>query len=89
MVVIESGDLAPAAVAERYMDGHDVGGPLLAESIAGDTCAVEAVQWAHKPDLVLEGDARRVAYEPYLWWSFSVRHSDSLRQLTSSDVAYR
>lgn len=52
--------LAPGAVTDGYVYRHDIGGPLLAEPIAGNTCAVEALQWTHEPHLTLETLGRRV-----------------------------
>lgn len=71
--------LVPAAVMDRYVHGYDVGGPLLAESVAGNTCAVEALQGADEPDLVLVADAGRVAGEGYPPRRGLIGHVDSVR----------
>jgi hypothetical protein len=71
---------------ERHMHGHDVSSPLLAEPGAGDTCAVEALQRADEPDLVLIADAGRVAGEGFPLRRRSVRH---VCDYTSIDVSVR
>jgi hypothetical protein len=78
--------LAPAAMTDRYVDGHDVGGPLLAEPVAGHTGTVEAVQRTHKPRFVLEVDSRRVMCKSNPRWRDLFGH---VRQCTSIDVYVR
>lgn len=76
-------------MADIYMNSHGISGPGVIEPVAANTRAVEAFQRAHEPDLVLEADARRIARDDHPRRSVFRGHDDSLRHLTSGDVAYR
>ena len=78
--------LVPTAVMEGHMNGHDVGGPRLAEGITRDASAVEAPEWTHEPDVVLEQHGWWFAGECNpLWPVFGVH----IRECTSIDLSVR
>lgn len=57
--------LTPSAMTDRYVHGHDIGGPLRTEPVSGHPGAIEASQRADKPNLVLEEGRGRIAHEDY------------------------
>lgn len=63
----------PHAVVNRHVDGDHVACPLLTKWLTCHTRAVEALQGAHKPDLVLMTHAGRAARLR------SIRHTWSIR----------
>lgn len=84
----QSPAVIPGAVMDRHMHGQHVNRPAFPERIAWHPAAVEALQRAHEPHLILVEDRRRITRKRHPT-GLILRHNVSLRHLTSRDVSYR